>query len=213
MTLVDWQIQHLCGDRSYEPQLRWRDLKALFYKQFIPCPKIPMIAPYSRDLVNAASYDLPLGDKLKVAKIVEYRLESFTVGHNVYTMKVPVKPTEWIDIDLSNGFEYWMQDDDFILSEADPIFHIPRNISAQFALKSTRGREGYQHALEGYIDPAWHSSKLTVELYKINPNPVVLKKGLLIGQVIFSRCDAHPIRAYDVRGRYNFNPEVTVSKG
>lgn len=172
-----------------------------------------MIAPYDPELVNAASYDLTLGDTLKIAKIVDYRIEYITVGHYQFEMKVPLKPTEWIDIDLSNGFEYWMQDNDFILSETDPIFHIPRNITAQFALKSSRGREGYQHALAGYIDPAWHDSKLTVELYKINPNPVVLYKGLRIGQAIFSRTSAQPIKAYDERGRYNRDRTVMESKG
>ena len=211
MTLVDWQIQHLCGDRGYKPQ--WWNLKAIAYKWLIPCPKIPMIAPYVQHQVNAASYDLRLGDKLKIAKVVEYELKSFWIDDKIYTMKVPLKPTEWIDIELSNGFEYWMQDDDFILSETEPIFHIPRNVSAQFALKSSRGREGYEHALAGYIDPAWHSSKLTVELHKINPNPVVLHKGLLIGQVIFTRCDAQPIHAYDERGRYNGDNGVMESKG
>lgn len=211
MTLVDWQIQWHCGDKSFNPQ--WWNFKAIAHKYLIPCPKIPMIAPYNPEQVNAASYDLRLGDKLKIAKIVAYRTEVFHVGDLRYEMKVPLKPTEWIDIDLSKGFEYWMQDDDFILSETEPIFYIPRSVSAQFALKSSRGREGYEHALAGYIDPAWHDSKLTVELHKINPNPVVLKKGLLIGQVIFTRCDAQPIKAYDQRGRYNNDVTVMESKG
>jgi dCTP deaminase len=172
-----------------------------------------MIMPYARHQVNAASYDLRLGDKLKIAKVVDYRIHSFLINGDHHEMKVPKKPTEWIDIDLSNGFEYWMQDDDFILSETEPIFHIPRNVSAQFVLKSSRGREGYEHALAGYIDPAWHSSKLTVELHKINPNPVILHKGLLIGQVIFTRTDAQPIHAYDKRGRYNNDNGVRESKG
>tara|TARA_R110002126_G_scaffold287040_1_gene439434 strand:- start:266 stop:901 length:636 start_codon:yes stop_codon:yes gene_type:complete len=211
MTLVDWQIQYLCGDRSFEPQ--WWNLKALAYKWLIPCPKSPMIAPYDPSLVNAASYDLRLGDKLKIAKVVDYECKSFWIDDKIYTMKVPLKPTEWIDVELSNGFEYWMQDNDFILSETEPIFHIPRNVSAQFALKSSRGREGYEHALAGYIDPAWHDSKLTVELHKINPNPVVLHKGLLIGQIIFTKTNAQPIKAYDQRGRYNNDNGVRESKG
>jgi dCTP deaminase len=211
MTLVDWQIQHLCGDRSYKPQ--WWNLKALAHKWLIPCPKNPMIAPYDPSLINAASYDLRLGDRLKIAKVVDFELKSFWIDDKIYTMKVPLKPTEWLDVDLSNGFEYWMQDDDFILSETDPIFHIPRYVTAQFALKSSRGREGYEHALAGYIDPAWHSSKLTVELHKINPNSIVLYKGLKIGQIIFTKTNAQPIHAYDERGRYNNDDGVRESKG
>lgn len=148
MTLVDWQIQYLCNDFSWKPN----SLKAWIFKQAV-FEKKPMISPYNPDQVNAASYDVCVGD------------------------------------------------------------NIPRRVSAQFALKSSRGREGYEHLSAGFIDPAWHSSKLTMELFNANPNPIPIYKGLKIGQIIFTRCDAMPVKAYDVRGRYNNDNSVRESKG
>jgi dCTP deaminase len=187
-TLVDWQIQHLCGDRTYEPKLL--NLKALAHKWLIPCPKEPLITPYNPEQVNAASYDVCIGDKLKLAS-----------------------SRGWSERDLSDGQIYRLHQDDFIITETDCFFNIPRNISAQFALKSSRGREGYEHLSAGFIDPAWHGSKLTMELFNANPNPIPIYKGLKIGQIIFTKCDSEPIRAYDVRGRYNNDDGVRESKG
>ena len=123
--------------------------------------------------------------------------------------KTPV----WETVDLSGKGTIFIHQGDFILTETDCSFNIPRNISAQFALKSSRGREGYEHLSAGFIDPAWHGSKLTMELFNANPNPIPIYKGLKIGQIIFTKCDSEPIRAYDVRGRYNNDDGVRESKG
>ena len=196
LTLVDWQIQHLCGDRSYEPQ--WWNLKALTHKWLIPCPESPMITPYNPEQVNAASYDVCIGDTVKWA----YKPKRYGDWRRDFNT-----------FDLSDGKQLTLHQGDFILTETDNSFNIPRNISAQFALKSSRGREGYEHLSAGFIDPAWHGSKLTMELFNANPNPIPIYKGLKIGQIIFTRCDAQPIRAYDERGRYNDDPTVTESRG
>ena len=190
MTLVDWQIQRECRDSSFTPQ--WWNLKAWFYK-FAPLPKQSMIEPYDPHLINAASYDVRIGDRIKVARYGKAWQEVLLID------------------DQSESYE--LIQGEFILAETDCIFHIPRNISAQFALKSSRGREGYEHLSAGFIDPAWHGSKLTMELFNANPNPIPIYKGLKIGQIIFTRCDGHPIKAYDERGRYNGDLRVTESKG
>lgn len=195
MTLVDFEIMHHCGDRSFEPQ--WWNLKAWAYKYLVPCPKHPMIYPYNPDQVNAASYDVCIGDTVKLA----IRQDRITPSHL------------WSVYDLSRGQTLWLTQDDFLITETDNFFHIPRNISAQFALKSSRGREGYEHLSAGFIDPAWHGSKLTLELFNANPNPIPIYKGLRIGQIIFTRTSAQPIKAYDVRGRYNGDESVQESKG
>jgi len=186
-TLVDWQIQYLCNDFSFKPNslMSWIFKQAVFEKK-------PMIAPYNPDQVNAASYDVCIGDWIKVA---------------MYG-----KPNDWKEIELT-GFPYSLVQGEFILAETIETFNIPRKVSAQFALKSSRGREGYEHLSAGFIDPAWHGSKLTMELFNANPNPIPIYKGLRIGQIIFSRCDAMPVKAYDVRGRYNNDDGVRESKG
>jgi dCTP deaminase len=179
-----------------------------------------MISPYNPDRVNAASYDVVIGDKIKIIRASSIRYKTVRVkasaGISEFTEMrlVPIYDTfEFDDIDLSQGQTEYLYQGDFSLTETDNFFHIPRNISAQFALKSSRGREGYGHALAGFIDPKWHNSKLTLEMFNHNPSPIPIYKGLRIGQIIFSRCDAQPIKAYDERGRYNNDNGVRESKG
>ncbi len=191
-TLVDWQIQYLCNDFSWQPNslMSWIFKQAVFEKK-------PMIAPYNPDQVNAASYDVCIGDTVKSA----IKQDKVTPPH------------KWQEYDLSQGQKLWLTQGDFILTETIETFNIPRKVSAQFALKSSRGREGYEHLSAGFIDPAWHGSKLTMELFNANPNPIPIYKGLRIGQIIFTRCDAQPIKAYDERGRYNDDDGGRESKG
>lgn len=219
MTLVDWQIQWHCGDRGFEPQ--WWNFKALAHKWLIPCPKNPMVYPYNPEQVNAASYDVCIGDKVKILSAVNFRYEivqkTFVddLGCDYEDLvKVPKYCyKEWRDIDLRQVKDLKITQGDLLLTETDNFFHIPRNISAQFALKSSRGREGYEHLSAGFIDPAWHGSKLTMELFNANPNPIPIYKGLRIGQIIFTYTNSQPIKAYDERGRYNGDRSVMESKG
>ena len=44
---------------------------------------------------------------------------------------------------------------------------VPERLSAQFVLKSSRAREGYQHLLAGWIDPGWVGGRLTLEIKNI----------------------------------------------
>jgi dCTP deaminase len=218
-TLVDWQIQHHCGDRNYTPQ--WWNARAWFYKLAMPSPKLPMISPYKPEQINAASYDVCIGDKVKLlaCKKIRYQLikkpcvDDFGYETEVWTQALNLEHHDWQDIDLREVIDLKIAQGDFLITETDNFFNIPRHISAQFALKSSRGREGYEHLSAGFIDPAWHGSKLTMELFNANPNPIPIYKGLKIGQIIFSCCDAQPIRAYDVRGRYNNDDGVRESKG
>ena len=186
MILVDWQIQHLCGDRGFTPQF-W-NLKAWFYKLFVPCPKRPMIAPYNREQINAASYDVLMDDEILLAKTDGW--ETISIADKIYR--------------LYRG--------DFILGATGETFVMPNNVAALFALKSSRGREGYDHLEAGFIDPSWHDSKLTMELVSVHPNPIPIKKGLRIGQIIFIRCAGIPIAGYEKRGRYNNDPKVQEAK-
>lgn len=195
MTLVDWQIQYLCGDSSFVPQFwNWRAWLYKLNDNFDP----PMIQPYNVDQVNAASYDVCIGDRVKWA----YKPEHYGDWR-----------PDFNTFDLSDGKKMLLHQGDFILTETVETFYIPRYISAQFALKSSRGREGYEHLSAGFIDPAWHGSKLTMELFNANPNPIPIYKGLKIGQIIFTHCDGHAIKAYDERGRYNNDDGVRESKG
>jgi len=102
----------------------------------------------------------------------------------------------------------------FILGETLELFNIPKTISAQFLLKSSRAREGLNHLLAGWIDPGWHGSRLTLELHNVRQlHPVALWPGMKIGQIVFHDLSAQPERSYAITGRYNMDANVTASKG
>jgi len=148
-----------------------------------------MISPFRPEQVNPASYDVRLGDYIKV----ETR-------------------DGWVEqfIDKST---YNMTPGQFVLAYTEEIIRIPENLECIFQLKSSRGREGYEHALAGYIDPGF-TGQVTLELTNINKyHWIPLRAGLRIGQLRFSKVDAIPRRSYAQTGRYNGDMGAVISKG
>jgi len=81
---------------------------------------------------------------------------------------------------------------------------LPDSISAQFVLKSSRARDFYGHMLAGWADPGWHGSKLTLELKnERRHHPLPLYPNLKIGQMVFFRMSAVPLKSYALTGHYN----------
>ena len=85
----------------------------------------------------------------------------------------------------SLGREYWLEPGEFVLVDMLEHVTLPRNVAAMFTLKSTRAREGYQHAVAGWVDPGWNGI-LTMELKNNNQRKALpLYAGMPIGQLIF----------------------------
>jgi dCTP deaminase len=81
-------------------------------------------------------------------------------------------------------------------------------------LKSSRAREGYNHALSAWIDPGYCNSKLTLELVNVRRHyDLPLYPGLKIGQIVFMRMSEVPVNSYSKTGRYNGDSTVQGSKG
>ena len=155
-----------------------------------------MVVPYREELLTPASLDVRLGDRIMIEQEDEPDLQ--IVGLCEYTQAEPffIHPGEWF------------------LAETQEIFHLPDHVGAQFALKSSRAREGWTHALAGWCDPGWFGSRLTMEL-KNNRNyhSLPIWPGMKIGQMKFMLVSGTPERSYAVTGRYNANLCVTASKG
>ncbi len=158
------------------------------------CREHAMVVPYCHDQLNPASYDVRLGDEIMIesaasTQFVRAPLHKFT------------KENPW---PLGPG--------QFCLACTEEIFNMPRDVAGQFALKSSRGREGYSHALSAYIDPGFYGSRLTLELHNLRQlHPIPLYPGMLIGQIVFLRMDKTPMIGYEVKGHYNKNLTVMPS--
>lgn len=156
----------------------------------------PLVSPFDEALVNPASLDVRLGSNLLIESAEKRELLPY--------------PFEW----HTQEDPYELRPGQFVLAQTLETFHIPRDIAAEFKLKSSRAREGLDHALAAWCDPGWHGSVLTLELRNSRQLwDVPIWPGMKIGQMIFHRLDAVPLRCYAQTGRYNGDTEVMGSKG
>jgi len=150
-----------------------------------------LVDPFDEELINPASLDVRLGTRLLIEAAQSPELVP-------YTMEEP----------------YLLVPGQFVLAETLEIFNLPDSICANFALKSSRAREGLSHALAGFADPGWHGSRLTLELHNIRQlHSVSIWPGMKIGQAIFHKLTQPPLKSYAVTGRYNNDLKVMGSKG
>lgn len=145
-----------------------------------------LIVPFNLRQLNPASYDVTLGKSIKVEDI----------------------NGEWKEQDLP----YDLEPGEFILGVTNEWFSLPDNMEAQFQLKSSRGREGYEHVLSGYVDPGY-SGRLTLELLNVRRHKKLpLREGMLIGQVRFMFTDKVCRESYKTKGHYMYDEGAQPSK-
>ena len=155
-----------------------------------------MIEGYAQDLINPASLDVRLGGRLMIEVADTKDFVNVDISHR--TSKNP----------------YRLMPGEFCLAETEEIFNIPDSISAQFVLKSSRAREGYENLLAGWIDPGFSGSRLTLELVNARRHwDLPLYPGMKIGQIVFFGMSSIPINSYSKVGRYNGDLRVSASKG
>lgn len=154
------------------------------------CRNRGLVEPFDPDLINPASYDVTLAPIIKV----ENDNGGFT------------------EMDISDT-DFWMPPGAFVLASTAEWVRIPNDLEAIFQLKSSRGREGYEHALAGYIDPGF-CGNVTLELSNLRRfKELPLRAGMRIGQLRFAKVDAVPLRSYAITGRYQNDEGVRESKG
>lgn len=159
-----------------------------------------MIEPYNPFQQNPASYDVLLGDKILVE---DPEVEPYYETDEAQ---------RWCELDISKK-PYFLKPGQFVLAHTLEYVRIPRNIEAVFCLKSSRGREGWNHALAAYIDPSFHG-RITLELKNYNEYQYLkAEAGMRIGQLRFSKLNAIPAVSYDQTGRYYGDDGVQVSRG
>ncbi len=155
-----------------------------------------MVTPFERELVNPASLDVRLGGSLLIESVESEALVPYPLDRH------------------SEDAPYRLVPGQFVLAQTIETFHLPSDIAAQFMLKSSRARSGLEHLMAGYCDPGWSGSVLTLELHNSRQlHPVALWPGMKIGQMVFHRMSATPLRDYRITGRYNDHQTVMASLG
>lgn len=155
-----------------------------------------MISPFDETLINPASLDVRLGDKVLLESEESRHLRPFDIS--CYSRNKP----------------FLIDPGEFILAHTRETFNVPDDVAGQFCLKSSLARAGIEHLLAGFIDPGFNNSVLTLELKNARKyHPVMVWPGMRIGQVVWSRLAATPVNSYRETGRYNGDRSVTMSKG
>lgn len=152
-----------------------------------------LVEPFDEELLNPCSIDIRVGATAKLR----------IVGG-------------WIDINLEKydqNYPYMMNPGDRVLVASLETFNFPDDIAGQFRLKSSRGREFYEHMEAGWLDPGWHGSKLTMEIIAHDVSPLPLYPSLRMGQIIFFQLENLPEKSYREIGRYNKDASVQESRG
>jgi dCTP deaminase len=154
-----------------------------------------MVEPFEPELVNPASLDVRLGDSILIESVVGDAMVPYPLSNHTATSPYLLSPGQ------------------FVLAHTAAWLAIPPSLSAQFALKSSRAREGLQHLLAGWIDPGFEGV-LTLELKNVRQlQPVPIWPRMRIGQLVFYPMNARPRRSYAETGRYQGDTTVQQSRG
>ena len=106
------------------------------------------------------------------------------------------------------AYPYYLEPGQFVLVDMLEHVRLPNDLSAMFTLKSTRAREGYQHAVAGWVDPGWNGV-LTMEIKNNNQcKNLPIYPGMPIGQLIFMST----IDGGQYAGRYQNSVEVSGAR-
>jgi deoxycytidine triphosphate deaminase len=118
------------------------------------------------------------------------------------------------EIDMSKSGPHTMMPDSVILAANNERLNLPLDITAQYVMKSSMGRNFLSHQFSGFIDPGFHGV-ITLELKNESQfHKLVLEPGLKIGQIYFFRHEPVPAEhSYAAKGRYNGHDKVAPSKG
>jgi len=151
------------------------------------------VSPFLMELINPASIDVRLGKNLMIETPHEADLELIDISE--YTKEQP----------------FLLHPGEFVLAETFEKIRVPERLSAQFVLKSSRAREGYQHLLAGWIDPGYRG-RLTLEIKNIRRyHAIPLYCGMRIGQLVWHSMSQIPVRSYAETGHYLDHDRVMPS--
>ena len=132
-----------------------------------------VIDPFEEGHVGPDSVDLSLDGKFLMAK-------------RVGILDGPKDFFDSVDDD-----EIILRQGDFVLGSTLEKVGLPNDIVGFLHGRSSLGRMGIMvHVTAGIVHAGFghrNPSKLTLEIYSVNPNPVVLKKGMRVAQIAFAR--------------------------
>ncbi len=146
------------------------------------------IEPFNKELLGPDSLDIRLGNELLLAKNIPEVIDS----------RNPANFFDEVKID-DDGFV--LSPGDFVLGTTLEKISLPDHIAAQIEGRSSLGRLGVMvHVTAGIVHVGFGKlkpSRLTLEIYSVNPNPVRLFPGMKIAQLSFFSLSKPVGKGYD----------------
>lgn len=173
--------------------------------------------------LQPASIDLTLGTSFKwykTPRIISRRgcpfedLEPIEKRQLIY-LDEP-EPPEFMDTaDVGEGGQFLVTPEMFVLATTRERVRMPAHLLARVEGRSSVGRKGLIiHATAGFVDPGFEGH-ITLEIANLNPRGIVLRAGMRICQLSFTRVEGTVLRPYGhpgLRSRYQGQVGVTTSR-
>lgn len=147
-----------------------RDIKARLKKDLV-------ISPLDKSCIQPSSVDVHLGEDFLVFDNYNKAVIDLREGVEGLMRKIIIKGKEPIIIHPR----------DFILATTSERVEIPADLVGRLEGKSSLGRIGLIiHSTAGYLDPGF-KGQITLEISNLANLPILLYKGMRIGQVSFTQ--------------------------
>lgn len=184
--LVDWQIEAAINDGEIK------------------------VTPFDASLINPNSLDLRLGGNFSslfptcTAELISYtQRNQFDGNEEIAGQKIAIDPldkTSFQFIPRHNG-RFLLLPGHFVIASLLEDITLSDSICAEIRGKSSLGRLGLDNSsVAGWVDAGW-SGVLTIELSNHGDHPLILTKGMKIGQMVFHRTERCE-KPYGKVGRY-----------
>lgn len=145
--------------------------------------------PWTPSLVQPASVDIRLGDSFRVFN---------NHAHTAVDPAVSQDLTRAQKVNSSGIFV--LHPGEFILGTTLEKVALDASLAARVEGKSSLGRLGLlTHATAGFIDPGFQG-EITLELANVSSLPIILRAGMLIGQLCFMSMSSPAERPYGSPG-------------
>lgn len=156
--LPDWEIIKRCQISSNN---KWSE---------------PLIHPFDDDLLQPASYDVRLADKVLVPDNLSF---------DIVDTRDPANPDIYKEVVMGNNGHVLLPGQ-FVLGSTQEWTNIHTDLVGRIEGKSSRARQGIQIHSAGYLDPGF-CGNVTLEIVNFSPHSIRLHTDVLIAQLSFEK--------------------------
>ena len=139
----------------------------------------PLIAPFCEDQLQAASYDITLGER-----VIAFDKRTRTIDLSGQ------EPQELYTPSLLGPEGYCLGPNEFVLVELQECLPLPADCVAHIRPRSRFTRLGL--LVSGQHFNPTYSGKVPIGVFNASPNTLILKQGIRLAQVVFERLSQTP---------------------